>query len=145
MTDATFPTPDEVRLLAELHDDIIPCRKQALMTLALVRPDIAATLADEWTAGDQIAVLLIDRKMTWAEAAQESQKVLAQGRDKIIAANREWGAEMNAENEAELNRRKAAANALLQWSAQQQMINAATRPIVTNCSRFASSVNCTSY
>jgi hypothetical protein len=64
---------------------------------------------------------------------------------KIAETDRQYVAGLEASHDAELARRQTAANALMQWSQQQQLINAATRPVTTNCTRFGSSVNCTSY
>ena len=87
---------------------------------------------------------MVERKITWAEAARRSQAEASETRQKLVAADREWAAELNNAHQAELAHRQAAANALMQWSLQQQMINAATRPVTTNCNAFGSSVSCTS-
>jgi hypothetical protein len=66
-------------------------------------------------------------------------------RKQTAAADQQWIANLKAENQEELAQRQAAAAALLQWSQQQQVINAINRPVVTNCNRFGATVNCTSY
>jgi hypothetical protein len=145
LTDETVPTPDDARLFVARHDEMAPCRRQLLTTLSAVRPDAVPTLANAMTASDQVLVQLVERKITWAEGMRQHQQIMAQARDKLAAADREWFGEMRVENQAELDRRQAAANAMMQWSLQQQMINAATRPVVTNCNTLGSFVNCTSH
>ena len=90
-------------------------------------------------------VSIVQRKITWAEGARRSQALSSEYRQNAAAADRQWQANLTASHNAELARRQTAGAALLQWSAQQQMINAANRPVMTNCSRFGNSVNCTSY
>jgi hypothetical protein len=97
MTDDTRPTPDEARLLAARRNDILPCRKRALDKIATARSDITSILARSWASDDQITALLIERKVTWAGAAREEQKVTAETRARLLAADREWTARMNAE------------------------------------------------
>jgi hypothetical protein len=89
-------------------------------------------------------VRLIERKDTWGGSARQSEALLSDERDRIAAADRQWIADLNASHQAEMAQRQAAAAALMQWSAQQQMINAINRPVVTTCNRFGSSVNCIS-
>jgi hypothetical protein len=51
---------------------------------------------------------------------------------------------LERQHENELARRQAAVNALARWSQTQQMIDAANRPVITNCTRFGDSTNCLS-
>ena len=100
---------------------------------------------EAWRNGDSIVAQLVERKITWAEGAKEIEAALSSLRQASASADHQWLADLNASNQAELARRQAAANVLMQWSQQQQLINAATRPVVTNCNAFGSSVNCISH
>jgi len=70
----------------------------------------------------------------------------------LAAANRKWVADLNASHQTEMSQRQAAAAALVQWSAQQQMINALNRPVIvtppaptqTHCTVMGNFVDCTS-
>jgi hypothetical protein len=145
LTNESFISPEEAKLFGARYDENTGCRTSLLRALSTARPDLVPIIAGMYAKGAALVVRLIERKDTWGESARQSEAVLSDEREKIAAADHQWIAELNAANQAEMAQRQAAAAALLQWSAQQQMINAATRPVVTNCSRFGSSVNCTSY
>lgn len=145
LTDETVPSEQDARLFAARFDETNPCRGQLLTALSPARPDLVPILADELAQGSAIAVLVVERKITWAENSRRVQELASSARQKIAAADRQWVADLNVSHQAEMTRRQAAGAALMQWSQQQQLINAATRPVVTNCNRFGSSVNCTSY
>jgi hypothetical protein len=145
LTDETIPSEQDARLFAERFDEAGPCRGHLLTAISAARPDLVPVLADGMTQGSAIAVLVVEQKITWAEAARRTQALSSALRQNIAAADRQWIGDLNASNQAEMAQRQAAGAALMQWSQQQQLINAATRPVVTNCNRFGSSVNCTSY
>lgn len=145
LTDDTIPSPEDARLTAALYDRETQCRAAFLNSLAAARPDLVPILADATQRGSAVVVLVVKRKITWADAARKMQAEASITRKQVLAANQAWLGEMNAENRAEIAQRQAAANALMQWSIQQQMINAANRPVFTNCNTFGSSVNCISH
>jgi len=145
LTNETVPSVQDARLFAARFDEVNPCRKRFLSALAAVRPDLVPILADGYAKGDAVAALLVERKITWAESAKRAEENTNSLRKQLAAADQQWIAELKAENQAELAQRQAAAAALMQWSQQQQMINAINRPVTTNCNRFGSTVNCTSY
>jgi hypothetical protein len=145
LTDEHLATPVEARLFSARYDETTPCRSHLLTALSTARPDLAPIYVKLLTKGIEITVDVVERKITLGEAARRSQAASADFQQNQAAANREWAADLNASHQAELAQRQAAADAMMQWSLQQQMINAATRPVVTNCNRFGSSVNCTTY
>jgi len=145
LTDESFISPEDAKLFAARYDEGIGCRTHYLNAISAVRPDLVPILAGTYTRGAIVVVRLIERQDTWGESARQSEAILSDQREKLAAANHQWGADLSAANQVEIAQRQAAAAALLQWSSQQQMINAATRPVVTNCNRFGPSVNCTSY
>ena len=145
LTDETLPTPAEAQLIAASTDDANICKRDFLAAISQARPDVVPVIADNMVKGNQIAVDLIERKITWGVAAGQTDANIAELRTKIADADQHWRAQLSASNQAEIAQRQAAASALLQWSEQQQMINALNRPVVTNCNRFGTSVNCTSY
>jgi len=145
LTDETLPTMEEARLLAERHDQIVPCRKRAYEQMMVVAPGIANALLNGWTEWDANLAQLVERKITWAQATRRSQDIGAQTRAEARAADQQITGELRAEHEAELDRRQQAAEALMQWSAQQQMINSLNRPTFTTCNAMGTFVNCMSH
>jgi hypothetical protein len=145
LTNESFISPEDAKLFSARYDESSGCRTRFLNAMSAARPDLVPILAGTYTKGAALVVRLVERKDTWGESARQSDAVLSDEREKLAAADHQWIADLNAANQAEMAQRQAAAGVLLQWSAQQQMINAATRPIVTNCNRLGSSVNCTSY
>jgi hypothetical protein len=145
LTDERLPSPDEARLWAARHDEMSICRDQAQQVLSSVRPGAASIVAASRAASDVLGVQLVERKITWAEFARRGQGLNAETKLQLAAADREWMADRNAEHRDELARRERAANALMQWSLGQQMINSGNRPVITNCNGFGNSLNCVSH
>lgn len=144
LTNETLPSPSEARLVAASYDDASRCRNRILSALSGVRPDIVPILSNTYIEGSTVTALLVQRKITWAESARRGQSRLGEMRQRLAEADRQWITDLNASHQAEMAQRQAAANALMQMSAQQQMINAMNRPVVTNCFRTGGFVNCTS-
>jgi hypothetical protein len=145
LTDERLPTSEEAREWSARHDEISICRDHALQVLSSVRPDAAGIVVASRAASDALGVQLVERKITWAEFARRGQGISAETRRQLTEADREWMADRNAEHRDELARRERAANALMQWSLGQQMINATNRPVFTNCNGFANSVSCVTH
>jgi hypothetical protein len=62
----------------------------------------------------------------------------------LLAADARVVVGLQQEHDAEMARRQRAAEALAAWAQTQEMINAANRPVITNCSGFGNMVNCVS-
>ncbi len=152
LTDESMISSEDAKLFGARHDELNPCKSRLLNVLSTVRPDLVPILSDEYTKGTAIAVQLVERKITWGEFAQQGQVLLNDSRQRIAVADRQWISDLNASHQAEMAQRQAAAAALMQWSAQQQMINAMNRPVIvapaapiqTTCNRMGNFVNCTS-
>lgn len=145
LTNEKLVSPNDARLLASSYDDRSFCRRRLLTVISTVRPDLAPIVAETLAKGSSNVAALVARKITWAEGARRGQALSIEIRQRGASADRQWIADLNASHQAEMAQRRAAANALAQWSAQQQMINAVNRPRQTNCTGFGNSVNCTSY
>jgi hypothetical protein len=143
LTDEQLPTPEEARLLARRYDEINVCRQNALRTLASALPTVLPIFSDGWEKDTANTVQLVERKISWAEATRRWEALKSEARKALMAASQQYLAEMDVWHREELARRERAAAAFLQWSLEQQMINAANRPVVTNCNRFGNMVNCT--
>lgn len=144
LTDETVPSAEEAHLWTDRHDELITCRQQLLSAVSKSRPDVVPIFVDQITRSDAITVLLVERKIAWGEAARREQATQGDLKEKLAAADRQWNADINAASEAEMARRQAATGALLQWSAQQQLINQMNQPVRTTCSSAGNFVNCTS-
>jgi hypothetical protein len=136
------PSPSEAKLVAAAYDDSTPCRTQVLGSLLPARPDIVPILANTFAKARSATVLLDQRRITWGEAARRSQNRLKDLQRDVAAADRRWVADLNASHQAETVQRQIAATAMLQYSAQQQMIAAKNEPKQSSC---RGSVNCPLY
>lgn len=145
LTDETVPTVEEAHLLAARFDDDGPCKKSLLASLSTARPDLVPILANAYSKGAEIIAQLVERKITWAASMRQAAANESDVRTQIAAADQQWLAGLRAENHAELARRQAAGEALMQWSQQQQMINAINRPVVTNCDVYGATASCVSH
>lgn len=145
LTDGSTPTAQEASLVASFYDATTPCRSTALHGLSVVRPDLAPIVASAYTTRAAATALLVQRKITWGEAAQRAQVRVSALRQALEDADHQWLTELRAENREELAQRQAAGAALANWAQQQQMINAINRPVITNCNQWGSTVNCVSH
>jgi hypothetical protein len=134
LSDDTYPTQAEAKLFAAFYDDHARCERPLIERIGSVAPTVALVLTDTAVERDRIALQIVKRQITWGEGSRRAQTVFADDQRKLVAASQELDNNLNASHQAELAQRQAAANALMQWSMEQQMINAATRPVVTTCS-----------
>lgn len=144
LTDEQLPTPEEAMLLARRHDEISGCRQTTLRVLSSAMPTVLPVFLDSWEKDTANMVQLVERKISWAEATRRWEALKLEATKALTAASQQYLAEMDVLHREELARRERAADALLQWSLEQQLINAANRPVVTNCTRIGNMVNCTS-
>ena len=148
LTDNTVPTENEARLVAAIHDENLKCRQRLLEQARAIEPRVAGALLAGWQEGDENTVLLVQRKITWAEATKRRQQIMARTRANMDAAHQQDMGQLEAAHEAELARRQQALDRLYQWSVQQQMLNSLNRPaapIFTTCNQMGSFVNCTTH
>ncbi len=128
LTDETIPSEQDARVFAARFDETNRCREELLTDIAIPRPDLTPILADEFTQAGAIAVLVVARRVTWAEAARRSQMLSGDLRQRITAADLQWIADLNPFHQADMAQLQAAAA----QSEQQERIKEATRPAVTN-------------
>ena len=128
LTDETIPSEQDARVFAARFDETNRCREELLTDIAVPRPDLTPILADEFTQAGAIAVLVVERRVTWAEAARRSQMLSGDLRQRITAADLQWIADLNPFHQADMAQLQAAAA----QSEQQERIKEATRPAVTN-------------
>ena len=63
----------------------------------------------------------------------------------VRAEDQRIAAGLQVSHQAELARRQAASAAIAQYMQNQQAINAANHPVVTNCSAFGNSATCVTH
>ncbi len=150
-TDPSYVTQREVDLLSERRERGMPCR-QVLIDGYKVAPTVDVLWTELYARHDAALIQLIKRQITWGEYITSSRAIFEDETAKMQAAGRRIDAELNAEHRQETAQRAAAAQAFSNAMYQQQLlnqnqqaINAANRPVTTNCNRFGNSVNCTSY
>jgi hypothetical protein len=162
LTDKNIPTSEEAQLVASLYDDAGACRNIFDKSIAENRPDIVNILGEVRNKTAQITISLVQRKISWGEAAEEFQALKSESDAKTATANRQWTSDLQASNDAEMAQRRAAAAVAIQYLQNQQMINqqqsaiqqqnlnqqlminSQNRPITTNCFASGSMLNCTS-
>jgi hypothetical protein len=145
LTDESLILPEQARLFSARHDELNPCRARFLKGLSTVRPDLVPILASEFTKGTDLAVQLVERKATWGEWARQVLAAASGAQQQTADADHQLRAELNASSQAEMAQRQAAGAALMEWSAQQQMINAVNRPRQTVCTGTGYAATCTTY
>jgi vacuolar-type H+-ATPase subunit E/Vma4 len=100
---------------------------------------------EEYAKADENLIDLAQQQVTWGEYIARTKNLSAEVQTKSLAALQNIQANLEASHQQELAQRQAAATAMAQYYQNQQLINAVSRPVTTNCNRFGSMVNCTTY
>jgi hypothetical protein len=145
LSDETYATKEEAKLLASFQDEADDCKRPAVEKISSVAPKVGVILADIVIESDSTTLRIIKQKITWGASARERQAYVAKSNRKVAEAAQELDSNLTVAHNQELQQRQAAANALMQWSQEQQMITALRRPITTNCSQMGQFTNCTTY
>lgn len=146
-------TPEEVRALYDLHQNYItPCRKIILQAAAVVSAGHVAIMADWFAKSDANYLRIAQGTVTWGQANKAAADAGREAMSRIAQADAELGRSLAQSHNAEIARRQQAAAALSNYVYQQQvliqnqqMIDAANRPRVTNCQYVGAYLNCTTY
>jgi hypothetical protein len=109
LTDEAIPSPQDARLFAARFDAVNPCREDLLRAVAIPRPDLVPILADEFKAAGAISELVVERQVTWAEAARRAQELSSDVRQKVAAADLEWTADVIPFHQPDMAQIRAAA------------------------------------
>ena len=152
LADDNLPTAEDVKVIIALHNDMAPCRERLIEDAMNVNPGFIPTMLQFYNGSDLIMVSLMQRKITWGEANKKRSALINDFMAKMQVVGSQIDRELAASNQAELAQRQAALNALSQWANQQQvlmqnqqMINSLNRPVITNCTRYGNSINCSSH
>jgi hypothetical protein len=109
LADETIPSAQDARLFAARFDAVNPCREDFLRAVATPRPDLVPVLADEFKAAGAISELVVERRVTWAEAARRAQVLSSDARQKVAAADLEWTANIIPFHQPDMAQIRAAA------------------------------------
>lgn len=131
LTDETFPSQSDAALFAARFNELNECRAQYLAAISPARPDLVPIVVDTYSRGDEISALLVQRRITWAEAARRSEAVTADMREKATTAEHVWVAELRSEHQAEVAQSQAAAAALARWAKARRMLDGVMHPVIT--------------
>jgi hypothetical protein len=144
LSDNRLATDGEIKIILAVHPQLQACRKQALDRISQSTPTLVPILLATLTKNEDSLIDLIQKKQSWGTYVRGV-------RDRAVAQNAELQAEirrieagLQQSHEAELAQRQRAAEALSQWAQTQQMLNAANRPVITNCNQIGGMVNCVS-
>jgi hypothetical protein len=120
------------------------CQRAFLDGLARSTPSIVPILADQYSKGDDDLLLLIQRKISWGEIVRSRRDSSLAVQAAMQAEGRRIAGTLEQQHAGELAQRQAALDAIARWAQTQQLINAMSRPVFTNCSQFGSMTNCVS-
>lgn len=138
MTNTTFATPEQVKLVESRLDRLTSCDQAYINAVSSVSPDLGQPYADWLQAETQLAVNLVQQRITWGQFDTERDKIGTQGVQQAQQVYGELQGELAQENEEE---QEARARALANVSAAL----AASQPHTTHCTSFGATTNCTSY
>lgn len=144
LSDVSFATPEEAQIVLFNHPKIHACRKEFIASLTQSEPSLVPILVASYNKSDDDKIALTQRKISWGEYAHRARDRTAETRAAIQAADQRVVSGLQQEHQAELAQRQRAAEALAAWAQTQEIINAANRPVITNCNQFGGMVNCVS-
>jgi hypothetical protein len=153
LTNTSKPNVEDSSALLEFHrEGLSPWRAVTLQDFAKMHPAYAAVAAEAYAAADQQYARLVRREITWGENATASAQRTTALRAELTRVGRQIQAELANAHTYEIQQRQAAAAALSNWAYQQQVlsqnqqvINAANRPRMTNCQYVGTYLNCTTF
>jgi hypothetical protein len=150
--DQTLATPQETKLVLAWRSDVGQCRKAYLEAVQGFAPALVPVFLDAFNTQDAVWIKVVHREVAWGQAVQQLGEIQASAQAKIADVDKEMTASLERQNQVENAQRAqamAAVGGALQNAAdnmqRQQMINAISRPITTNCSAFGNSASCTTY
>jgi hypothetical protein len=85
LADGRIPAPGESHLMAAYLDETNPCRDKAITDATRVAPAVGSVMGQWNDTGLATWRLLIQRKLTWGEAAQQLKRVSDEANAKLRA------------------------------------------------------------
>ncbi len=151
LTDNGLPTDEEQKLIIAEHNDQAECRMVLIEGLMNSIPGLIPVFVQYYNTNDLILADLIERKINWGAANKRFKASFLELQTQAVSTVKQLERELSASHNSELAQRQAAYNSFRQWNQNQQalrqnqqMIDSLNRPVITDCTRFGNSVNCTS-
>jgi hypothetical protein len=151
LADTSLATRAEAAAILRHAELTQRCRRIAIGAIGRSAvPGLAAIYIGTYSLQDEIKVALVNRKITWGDAARLMDELRVRGEAAEQAELQRHRTGRDGTRPSEPERRQAIARALAQWSRQQDFMHQAARakamsyaPAVTNCPVIAGSVACT--
>lgn len=144
LSDQSYISPTEYNAVSVRHAKNKECRRVFLHYVSLSEPALVPVFISSYNKGDDALIELMQRKVTWGEYVRDGRDRAAASAAALREEHRRVVSGLKQDHEAEMARRQRATEALAAWAQTQQIINAANRPVVTNCTGFGNTVNCVS-
>jgi hypothetical protein len=144
LADSSMANRDETQAIFALHPRLKECERAVLTEFSKSTPSFVPILAKDFSRSDDDILSLIQKKLAWGEFNRRRRDNTVATRAAIQQAAQSVTAEFRQMHRDEMAERRAAAQAIAQWAQTQQVINAMNRPVITNCNRFGTMVNCVS-
>ena len=142
LSDTSKASEPEIQAIFLLHPKLQECQRIVLNGLMSTTPTLVPILTEQYNGGEDDALMLIQRKLTWGEYAKLRRDRATAVQAELQAEGQKIVAGLQQQHENELAHRQAAAEAFARWAQTQQIINNMNRPVITNCNRFGGMVNC---
>lgn len=144
LSNTSVVTPEEINAIFLTHPMLEECRKQALATLSQTGPSVVPIMTKAYNMNEDDLLGLIRQKISWGEYLRRVRDRATAAQAAVQAEEQQIVRQLRQENQAEVAQRERAAEALAGWWQTQELINAARRPVITNCSAFSGMVSCLS-
>lgn len=145
-------TPDERRQVVDYHRALGPCRQITLHYLGQVNGLSVTAMNDTYRMQDEALLMLVRGEANWDAASRMIRSAEQAFAVRQTQIEQGINAQLNQQHMAEVAQRQAVSGALMatgyamqQNAMQQQMMDAANRPLTTNCTRMGHFVNCRTY
>jgi hypothetical protein len=152
LNDKTSPNKQEIALLYAFHGEMQDCRKIALDGVSKMHPLYMLTLVENYAAADKLWADATAGRLSWGQFNEGRKDLATRWQAKIIQADAQVVSQLQNQHQVEVEQRQRAADALQQWSYQQQAlanqqraINAMNQPRTINCNYFGNTAQCNSF
>lgn len=129
-----------------------PCHKLAIEEFGKIHPEYVASLARIFAEADADLAKAINKELTVGDLNKRALDRVNRWQAEFSQIGQRIESQLNLAHQYELTQRQIAAQALQAWAYQQQvlynqqqLLNAATRPITTNCRYIGNSLHCTQF
>jgi len=145
MESPDYPTSSDIKLGTALEDRLNPCRENLITALDSIPGSLGAPIENYYNDEEQGVIVLSQGRITWGQFVQAMHNAAIDQQEQLMAAINQLGSQLQAENDVEAAQQAQAYQNFADYLQRQQAINAANRPIITNCNHSGNQTNCTSY